>query len=253
MLGKKSLHPGESTEIEAQLDPKGMRGEVQKSIVVISDDPKTPLVNLTMSAQVFEEVSSSTDLIHFSRMPRSAVLSKTVRYSSGNAEPLQPMELTISVPRYLSFSMRPEGKDQLLEVTISGPKIPIHLYRGSEQITAKFHGPRPIQLPLTISWDLEPIVTASPNQLVFQGLPRTALSQDFVLARADGKRFKVISAHSSLAGLQVVGLNQTATTQKLVVILPDTFEAGRYLETLSLITDIPEQQEVSIRVIALLK
>ena len=39
VLGKRSLAPGESTEVEANFDPHGFRGKVHKSIQVVSDDP----------------------------------------------------------------------------------------------------------------------------------------------------------------------------------------------------------------------
>ena len=61
------------------------------------------------------------------------------------------------------------------------------------------------------------------------------------------------SAQPSLAGMRVEGLNQKAGAQDLTVVLPASLKPGRYNELLVLATDDPDQPELTVRVVAILK
>ena len=52
VLGKWTLAPGESTDIEVTFNPAGFRGLSRKSIQVVSDDPASPTSTLTFEADV---------------------------------------------------------------------------------------------------------------------------------------------------------------------------------------------------------
>jgi len=253
MLGKWSLAPGEATEIEATFDPKGQKGGVRKSIEVVCDDPKTPTVSLTLEAEVVQEIMPSVEAVYFHQAPKSAVTRSQVRYSSGNGEPVQLIEAKSPGAPYLSFSHRTEGKDLVLEVSFDGRKVPTGQFRGVDQATVRFTNPRMSQLPLNIQWDLKPSIQSSPVELVYQDTAGKELSQKLSLKQADGKAFRITGSRSSLQGLRVEGLNQKADTLNLTVVLPASLKAGRYSETLSLSTDDPDQPELTIRVVALLK
>ena len=253
MLGKWSLAPGEATDIEAQFDPKGMRGGVRKSIEVTCNDPKTPAISLTLEAEVVQEIMPSVESVYFHQAPKSATTRSQVRYASGNGEPVQIVDVKAPGAPFLTFAYRQEGKDLILEVAFDGRKVPVGQFRGVEQATVRFTNPRLSQLPLNIQWDLKPSIQASPVELVFQDTAGKELRQKLTLKQAEGKPFRVTGNQSSLQGLRVEGLNQKAGTLDLTVVLPATLKAGRYSEVLSLSTDDPDQPELTIRVVALLK
>ncbi len=253
MLGKWSLAPGEATDIEAQFDPKGMRGGVRKSIEVVCNDPKTPAISLTLEAEVVQEIMPSVESVYFHQAPKSATTRSQVRYASGNGEPVQVVDVKAPGAPFLTFAYRQEGKDLVLEVAFDGRKVPAGQFRGVEQATVRFTNPRLSQLPLNIQWDLKPSIQASPVELVFQDTAGKELRQKLTLKQAEGKAFRVTGNQSSLPGLRVEGLNQKAGTLDLTVVLPGTLKAGRYSEVLSLATDDPDQPELTIRVVALLK
>ena len=253
MLGKWSLAPGEGTEIEAQFDPRGLRGPVRKSIQVVCDDPKTTTTTLTLEAEVVQEIMPSVESVYFHLAPKSATSRSQVRYASGNGEAVQIVDVKAPGAPFLTFAYRPEGKDLVLEVAFDGRKVPPGQMRGVEQATVRFTNPRLNQLPLNIQWELKPAITASPLELVFQDAPGKELRQKLTLKQADGKAFRVTAARPSLPGLRVEGLNQKGSTLELTVVLPDSLKAGRYSDVLALSTDDPDQPELTIRVIALLK
>ena len=199
MLGKWSLAPGEATDIEAQFDPKGLKGGVRKSIEVICNDPKTPAVNLTLEAEVVQEIMPSVESVYFNQVPKSAVLRSSVKYASGNGEPVKLVDAKAPGAPFLTFSSRQEGKDLVLEVAFDGRKVPAGQFRGVEQATVRFTNPRMSQLPLNVQWDLKPAITASPVELVFQDAPGKELRQKLTLKQTEGKPFRITAAKPSMA------------------------------------------------------
>ena len=253
MLGKWSLAPGESTDIEATFDPKGMRGAVRKSITVVSDDPKNQAASLTLEAEVVQEIMPSVETVYFFQAPKSTTTRSVVRYATGNGEPVQIVDVKAPGATFLTFSHKAEGKDQVLEVVLDGRKVPTGQLRGVEQATVRFTNPRLAQLPLNIQWDLKPSILATPAELVFQDAAGKEVRQKLNLKQAEGRAFRVTSAQPSLTGMRVEGLSQKAGALDLTVILPASLKPGRYSELLVLATDDPDQPELTVRVVAILK
>jgi hypothetical protein len=253
MLGKWSLAPGEGTEIEAMFDPKGLKGPVRKSIEVVSNDPKTPAISLTLEAEVVQEIMPSVESVYFHQAQKSATTRSQVRYASGNGEPVQIVDVKAPGAPFLTFAYRSEGKDLVMEVAFDGRKVPVGQLRGVEQATVRFTNPRMSQLPLNIQWDLKPSIQASPVELVFQDTAGKELRQKLTLKQAEGRPFRVTGARPTLQGMRVEGLSQKGSTLDLTVILPASLKAGRYSEVLALSTDDPDQPELTVRVVVLLK
>ncbi|HJW71625.1 MAG TPA: DUF1573 domain-containing protein [Geothrix sp.] len=253
MLGKWSLAPGESTDIEATFDPKGQKGSVRKSIEVVSNDPANPNTRLTLEAEVVQEIMPSVESVYFPQSPKSTVSHSTIRYVSGNGEQVQIVDVKAPGAPFLSFTHHTEGKDVVMEVAFDGRKVPAGRFRGVEQATVRFTNSRMNQLPLNIQWELKPSILVKPAEVLFQGAPGAAQRQSLTLKQADGKAFRVTGSNCSLKGVLVEGLDQKAGTLNLTVVLPASLKAGRYSETIVLTTDDPDQPELTIRLVALLK
>ena len=253
VLGKWSIAPGESTDLEATFDPKGLKGAVRKSIEVVSNDPKAMATSLTLEAEVVQEIMPSVESIYFHMAPRSATTRSTLRYVSGNGEPVQLVDVKAPGAPFLAFAHRQDGKDLVLEVAFDGRKVPAGRFRGVEQATVRFSNPRMSQLPLNIQWELKPSIQTTPSELVFQDAPGKELRQKLTLRQADGRAFRITGTRCSLNGVRVEGLGQKAASQDLTVVLPASVKAGRYSEILSLNTDDPDQPELTIRLAAILK
>ena len=253
MMGKWSLAPGESTEIEATFDPRGQKGPVRKSIEVVSNDPANPNTHLTFEAEVIQEIMPSVDSVYFHQAPKNVVSHSTIRYASGNGEPVQIVEAKAPGAPFLSFKYHSEGKDAVLDVDFDGQKVSKGHMWGMEQATIRFTNARTNQLPLNIQWDLKPAILTTPMELLFQGNAGIELRQPLNLKQADGKTIQITSSTCSLQGVRVEGLDKKGSNLDLSVVLPANLKAGRYSETLSLSTNDPEQPELTIRLVALLK
>lgn len=253
VLGKWSMAPGESTDLEATFDPKGMHGGVRKSIEVVCNDPKTPTVALTLEAEVVQEIMPSVESVYFYQVPKSGTSRSLVRYASGNGQPVQIVDVKAPGAPFLAFAYKQEGKDLVLEVALDGRKVPAGKIRGVEQATLHFTNPRQSQMALNIQWELKPAVAATPAELVFQDAPGRELRQKLSLRQSEGRPFRVTGTKCSMSGVRVEGAGPKAASQELSVVLPASLRAGRYSEVLSLATDDPDQPELTIRLAIILK
>jgi hypothetical protein len=220
---------------------------------VVSNDPKTPAITLTLEAEVVQEIMPSVESVYFHQAPKSVTTHSQVRYTSGNGESVQIVDVKAPGAPFLAFAYRPEGKDVILDVTFDGRKVPAGQLRGVETATVRFTNPRMNQLPLNVQWDLKPSIQASPLELVFQDTAGKELRQKLTLKQADGRPFRVTKVRPSIQGMRVEGLNQKGATVELTVILPNTMKAGHTTEVLALSTDDPDQPELTVRVVTLLK
>jgi len=253
VLGKWSIGPGESTELEATFDPHGQRGVIRKSLEVVCNDPKTPTVTLTFEAEVVQAVMPSQEAVYFNSA-RTASVHASVRYAAGDAEPVRITEARAPGASFLSFTWRADGKDAVLDVAFNGRAVAKGQFRGVETATVRFANAQVPQLPLDIQWELKPAVQATPTGLVFEGTAGTDLRDKLVLKQADGHAFRVTGMSCSLSQVRVEGLLQKAAPQQeLSVVMPASLKAGRYSETLALTTDDPDQPELTIRISAILK
>lgn len=71
VLGQWALQPKESTLIEVTLDTAGLKGDVTKSIQVVTNDPQNPLTLLTLKAKVIPDLDISQEAIFGSILPKS--------------------------------------------------------------------------------------------------------------------------------------------------------------------------------------
>lgn len=253
VLGKWSMAPGESTVLEATFDPKGLKGGVRKSIEVVCNDPKSPTASLTLEAEVVQEIMPSVESVYFHMAPKSAVTRSSVRYASGNGDPVQIVDVKAPGAPFLAFGYRQEGKDLVLEVAFDGRKVPAGRFRGVEQATVRFTNPRMNQLPLNIQWELKPAILASPAELVFLDTPGKEIRQKLTLNQGEGRPFRITGTRCSLPGVRVEGLTQRTPVQDLAVVVPASTKAGRYSELLTLNTDDPDQPELTIRLAVVIR
>jgi hypothetical protein len=254
VIGNWYLKPGESSDIEAVLDPHGMKGHIRKSLTVVSDDPKNPGALLTFEAEVVQEVMTSVDAVFFTMATRTGTQTNKVKVSSGVGEELKVLEAKAPGAPFLRFAIRQEGKDAVVEVMLDGPKIPTSLRFGSEQITLRTSSAKMPTLTLPVNWSLRPAFQLDPVRVSWDTAKAgTELTKTVTLKQMEGKPFRILGAKPSRDLLKVTGLSATAAPQQsFTVTLSKDAKAGRYSEQILLQTDDPEEKEVAVRVIAVL-
>ena len=254
VLGKWSLTPGESTEVEASFDPRGFRGVVHKSIQVISDDPSNGAVTLTFEAEVIQEIMPSTTSVFFYDLSRTAPKKSTVRLASGNGQPVQVKETKAPGAPYLSATAKNEGNDAVLEITLDGHKISSGKTRGVDSLTVITTSEKMPVITLNVQWELKASVIATPERVAWVEPAGKELRSPLSLKQADGKPFRITDIKSSNPLITVEGAGKSgAVQQELQVVLAASAKPGTYNENVILFLDDPNQPELTLRVSAVLR
>jgi Protein of unknown function (DUF1573) len=254
VLGKWSLAPAESTEVEATFDPHGFRGPVHKSIQVISDDPAHGTITLTFEGEVIQDIMPSTNTVFLYDLQRSVPKKATVRLVSGNGQPVQVKETKAPGAPYLSATTKQEGNDAILDIEVDGRKISASKVRGVDALTVITSSDKMPVLTINVQWEMKPSVVPTPAQVAWVEAAGRELRAPVVLKQAEGKAFRVKDYRSSNPLITLDGMAKTGTAeQNLQVVLSAAAKPGTYNENLILFLDDPNQPELNLRVSAVLR
>ena len=255
VTGSWSVKPGESTDIEATFDPKGQRGIVRKSIVVVSNDPAAPEMTLTFDAEVVQPIQPSKDNVFFDKVDRGGSASDTIRFASMDGNPAQITGAEALGAPYLHLSTRAEGKDSILDLKLAGTEIPKGQENGIEVVTVHTTNPQLPVFRVNVQWQVKPSITIDPPAVAWSDTKAgEERHMDITLSQADGKAFRVTNATSTSPLLTVTGVGASAATkQKLSVVLSAKARPGRYSEKVTILTDDAQRPTIDIPVYAVLK
>jgi hypothetical protein len=254
VLGKWSLAPGESTEVEANFDPRGFRGKVHKSIQVVSDDPAHGNVTLTFEAEVIQDIMPSTTTVFFYDLPRTASKKATVRLASGNGQPVQVKETKAPGAPYLSATVKTEGNDAILDIDLDGRKVSAGKQRGVDSLTVITTSEKMPVITLNVQWELKASLVATPERVAWVEAAGKELRSPLSLKQVEGKAFRVLDYKSSNPLVTIEGAAKAgAGQQDLQVVLASTAKPGTYNENVVLFLDDPNQPEFTFRVSAVLR
>lgn len=254
MLGKWSLGPGESEWLEANFDPRGMKGLTRKSIQVTSNDPKNSVVTLSMEADVIQEIMASSNSLFFLEVPRNATKKAVVRLASGNGEPVKVAEVKIPGAPYLASSVSADGKDAVLEIAFDGRKVPAGQLRGIDAVTIRTSSVNQPVVPLTVQWELKTVVAFKPDRVAIVDAAGKDKRSTVVISSTEGKPFTLTGAVASNPLLRVEGLEKkAAVSHQVQVVLSGAAKPGSLHESIKFTTDLADQPEIELRVAAILR
>lgn len=131
-LDNDKLQPGESTIIEINFDPEGLRGNTHKSLAIISNDPKNPSTYLTFEANILEDFTRSTTTVLFQNLQRNETRSAKVMLKSNINQPIIITRIMFPDQEtpYITCNYKPVENDIVLEIKIDTAQIPDTKYQG---------------------------------------------------------------------------------------------------------------------------
>ncbi len=97
-LASQTLGPGGSVKLKVTLSLKDRRGPQRKSVVVHSNDPKTPALTLWLRGKAFAPVLATPGQLFFGHVQPGTPVSRTVDITAEDGQPLAIDRLEI-VPR----------------------------------------------------------------------------------------------------------------------------------------------------------
>jgi hypothetical protein len=74
----KKIQAGQSGQIEVSVDTAGLTGAIDKSVTIATNDPRRPLVTVSVRADVQPEISVSSSSIYFETVPKGNDVTKEV-------------------------------------------------------------------------------------------------------------------------------------------------------------------------------
>lgn len=255
--GQWYLKPGESTNLEVAFDPHGFRGTVHKSVQVLGEVASNPPVGfshtLSFQANVVQEIVPSTSTLFFNEVPRTGSRKATLTLSPGNGQPVKVTRVEIPGAPYLSASVRPNGREAVIDVTFNGRAVPQGKTNGVDTMTVQTTSSRVPYVRTSIQWDLKARIQPKPERIAWVDHAGKELRSNLVLTHADGKAFRVTNAQCTSSHIRVEGVGAAAAPKQELHVVMDAKSRGVINEWITLQTDEPDQPELKLRVSAVLR
>jgi hypothetical protein len=147
-LSRQALLPGQTAEVETEMDSTDFEGPLEKLVFIHSDDPVQPLLTLTLRAQVEHPYALSPKAIRVQAMGRNAVFEMPIRLARKDGRPLRVQVASLEglpgfrlvalpppSPSEGAYSLRYEGNAQ------PGPLTGRAQFKVEDPLLPSFHLP----------------------------------------------------------------------------------------------------------------
>jgi hypothetical protein len=250
-VGRRELAPGEGTTIEVRFDPRGLSGNVHKTLEVLSNDPAEPCYRLTFEATVIRGIMPSAAGVSFRGVRRGERASAAIRLRSTDGRPVEVAGCRIPNAPHLSCAHSRDGDDAVLDVAMDGGLVPRFSYSGTDLLTVSTKGPGRRRFEFRVAWDLLAPVSAEPARVALMGGAEGGGRAAVVVSSGGGEAFRVLRAAPSSPSISVEGLGlDSAPSHALEVVFSGRARPGGHHERLVLHLDHPEQRTLEIGVTA---
>ena len=134
ILTNKTIPPGKTGEIKAKFNSGSNRGNIKKSISVLSNDPGTPNYKLTISGEIIEDISIKPRNINFGSISvdKEAGRTVTVTIKSLSAPDFKINKVTPSQPFIDASIVEENDGEYIINVTLKD-------YRKIGRFSGKIH------------------------------------------------------------------------------------------------------------------
>jgi hypothetical protein len=251
------IAPGASGTIRAEVDTRDLVGSIAKSVTVLSNDPATPRLQLTVKADVRAFVvaqPSYARFVHTQTQPESS-LGLTV--ASPEAADFRVLEAVSPYP-HLRATVR-EAQDAERIADAPGPQWRIELTLAADApvgplrdfLRVKTNHPRQPELEIPLSGTVRPVLHLTPGAADFGELSLAGQAREVVLTLVNfgASPVEIRGVTTDVAGaaarFEVV---ETGKRWKIVVQLGPGIAKGRVDGVLRVETSSPVLPEIEVPV-----
>ena len=189
MVSQADVPPGEEAKIEVKVSTHGRTGLLSKTVRVLSNDPKTPTLNLTLKGTVMVEVGFANPNLRIPTLQIDEEKGAETKFMVKDRKDFKVLGIETSTPD-LTAKLKPlEGEtDEALVLMYKGKKVgPFN-----ESVTIKTNRAGFETVRLQVSGMVKGDIEARPASVNFhQGSNKT---EQAVALRSEKKPFKVIKA-----------------------------------------------------------
>lgn len=185
------IPPGRSGEVAVEMNLRGRRGAVNKSIYLSTNDPASPHLRLALTGNVLAGLVALPGQLTLSDCLADVATGAVVRLTSDVGAPFRVMKVWASVPWLRAVAQA--GADGASEVRIDTvPPVPEERTTAVVRVAVDAL-PEPLVIPVTVArW--EPVTVAPRCVILSRAGPDAAPVSRFVaLSPRDGTGFKVLS------------------------------------------------------------
>ena len=254
LVGKDTLAPGESTALDVTFNPRGMKGLVQKSLTLHSDDPARPSLTLTFEANVAGDIIPPGGMVLLQELLPGERRKASVKFESATGQPILLRGVTFSEAPWLGVATRAEGLELWVDLDLAVRRLPAGKMSGTDTLALQVENPAPSILQLSVRWERQSPVSITPGRLAWTEPAGRELSAAVILEHREKKPFRILKVRTSNPILRVASLPKApGARQGIQVLMGAGTRPGVYNEAVYATLDTPGHPELEIKVAAVLR
>lgn len=255
--------PGESGEIVLKFTPKGS-GQQAKIVRIRSTDPKTPVQNVTIKANVLASLSAEPRVLISKRIPyRESSTQSTVITALRPGITITKAPMTGGLAKHVDTTIEPLGPDdqgrETWRVSVNFPDdLPWGWHAGNLTIQGEFVDDRgvtnPVKMNMAVNGNATGQLEPSMNMLRLGALtPGDQISRNITLSRRDGEPFEVIGDPTVEGGglgvirVAVTPVDPSKTVWRIEAKGAAPPRIGTIAGNILLQTDVPGEEVIALR------
>lgn len=252
-----TVAPGATGKVDAEVDTTGFQGPITKAVLVYSNDPDNPQVNLVIKADVRAFVEAlPRSLIRFNVLQGEAATEKVVLVPYEDSEFKVTGTEVSGGPYQVAYRELPEKeripdrKGSQWEVSVT---VPADAPEGmlNQKITVKTTAPKAPEVLLTVSGVVRPIVQVIPGEINFGTVPSDApIGRNVIIINnRQGSELAISKAEvdSDSFKTEVIPL-QAGQRFQIAVTMEPGIAKGTHKATLKVATNDPARKTIEIPV-----
>jgi hypothetical protein len=253
----KTIKPGQSGKITAAIDTKNFNGPITKSVTVVSNDPQSPQLALTIKAVVkpYVEVAPQ-EFVRFSAIKGDTASSDLLLSSAekdfhptvGESSQSYVQATILPVEAVAQKTDRPVTQYKL-HVTL-GPTAPLGVLNAPIKI--KTGVAKQPDLEIRVAGIIRDRLSVTPATVVFGNFTpgKDVISRNVIFTNNKATEgVKVLKAESTVPGLSAEVVPMTEGVNYTVVVKPkDSLKKGEFTGTLKIFTTDKERPVIEVPV-----
>lgn len=241
----KTILPGKTTTLTAQLSLHRRRGSQKKSITIYSNDPASPRYRLYLEGIAKVEIEIRPYSLKFGSLTTGQSLTKIVTLKCNSKLPFHIRTSKIDSPFFVCIQETvQEDKAYLIKVTAKPPKTP-GIFRGQLLLNTNHPKFPHITIPLTIQVLADVVV--APAEIVIHITKNTPASvrRYIAIKSPKGMPFKILSVKPPLDDINVKVQQLDSGMYRIEVdnVVPSTDLNGKSLQ---ITTDLETQKVLNV-------
>lgn len=249
MVSAKEIPPGGEGTIEVALTTSGRSREYHKTVMVYSNDPSRPEVQLSIHAKISVSLSLSRNTVSFGQLSKDQQAVRYLTLEGRDRDQAEILSVECDSERLkVEFSKTGFDNDpaQQLRITLL-PGIPVG--RFNSRVFLRTNNPSTPNLTLLVSGEITGAIRVVPYRLNFTLFQKGVGAVRQIRLTTEKDPFKILSVSCTVPGLVTRVEELTAGTNYFVkVIVPADFAADAISGTVVIQTDNPEQQTIEVKV-----